>query len=51
MSKFDIHIQLVFPENLTNNKFYEFGFTQTKKVDGLQKLVNMWIKYLLTPIG
>jgi hypothetical protein len=51
MAKKDIHIELVLPEDLTGVKFYHFGFTRTVAVSGLQKLLNNWIKYLLTPVG
>lgn len=51
MAKKDIHIELVLPENLTGVKFYHFGFTRTVSVSGIQKLLNNWIKYLLTPVG
>lgn len=51
MPKQDIHIELVLPEDLEGVKFYHFGFTQTIAVSGIQKLLNIWIKYLLTPVG
>jgi hypothetical protein len=47
----DIHIQLV-PEAVTSGGgFYGFGAVRSLKVSGIQKLVNMFAKFLLTPVG
>lgn len=46
---YDIHIQL--NPNNTNLQLYSFGFKRTVGVKGIQKLVNIFAKYLLTPVG
>lgn len=46
---YDINIQLN-PTN-TNLQLYSFGFKRTIGVKGIQKLVNIFAKYLLTPVG
>jgi len=50
MSRFDVHIQLT-PEATAGGGFYGFGDVRSIGVRGVQKLVNMFAKYLLTPIG
>ena len=48
---FDIHIQIVPASRYRGMKFYSFGQTRTLGVRGLPKLVNMFAKFLLTPVG
>lgn len=48
---FDIHIQIVPPDQYKGMAFYSFAFQRSLGVRGLQKLVNMYAKYLLTPEG
>lgn len=48
---FDLNIQIVPASLYTGTKFYSFGFKRTVAVQGFNKLINMFSKYLLTPIG
>lgn len=48
---FDINIQIVPAVRYTGMGFYSFGQTRSLGVRGLQKLVNIFAKHLLTPIG
>jgi hypothetical protein len=48
---YDIHIQIVPATQYTGMAFYSFGQTRSLGVRGLQKLVNIFAKFLLTPIG
>ena len=48
---FDIHIQIVPASRYHGMKFYSFGQRRSLGVRGLQKVVNMFAKYLLTPVG
>lgn len=48
---YDINIQLVSEKQYTGNKFYSFGQKRSLGVKGLQKLVNIFAKYILTPVG
>ena len=48
---YDMNIQIVSADQYTGTKFYTFGQKRSLGVRGLQKLVNMVAKYLLTPIG
>jgi len=48
---FDIHIQIIPASKYRGMRFYSFGQRRTLGVRGLQKLVNMTAKYLLTPVG
>ncbi len=50
-SRFDIHIQIIPHDQYDGMAFYSFGQTRSIGVRGLQKLVNMFAKYLLTPVG
>lgn len=47
----DIHFQPVPAEDATTNKVFTFGFISALKVEGLQALVNRWIKTFMTPLG
>jgi hypothetical protein len=48
---FDINIQIVPAAKYTGMAFYSFGQTRSLGVRGIQKLVNIFAKFLLTPIG
>lgn len=50
-SRFDIHIQIVPADQYKGMAFYSFGQQRSLGVRGLQKLVNIFAKYLLTPVG
>jgi len=53
MPTYDIHYQLA-PENEqldAGGKVFTFGFTSAVGVKGPQKLVNRWLKCLMTPKG
>lgn len=53
MAKYDIHFQLLPEEEQLygNGKIFSFGYTSAIGVKGPQKLVNRWIKCLLTLKG
>jgi len=48
---YDINIQIVPAVDFTGTKFYSFGQAASLGVRGIQKLVNIFAKYLLTPVG
>lgn len=48
---FDINIQIVPATHYTGMAFYSFGQKRSLGVRGIQKLINVFAKYLLTPIG
>jgi len=50
---YDIHIQIASETERAKGPFYlmSFGFNRTISVIGLQKLLNIFTKYLLTPVG
>ncbi len=48
---YDVYIQLVPAAQYTGMKFYGFGSTRSLGVRGLSKLVTMFAKNLLTPLG
>lgn len=48
---YDINIQIVSAAQYTGMAFYSFGQTRSLGVRGIQKLVNMFAKFLLTPVG
>lgn len=48
---FDINIQIVPASRYKGMAFYSFGQTRSLGVRGIQKLVNIFAKFLLTPIG
>jgi hypothetical protein len=48
---FDINIQIVPANHYTGMAFYSFGQKRSLGVRGIQKLINIFAKYLLTPIG
>lgn len=51
MPRYDVHIQLTPLSEFNGTKFYSFGYQRTFKVTGIQKLINSFAKYLLTPVG
>jgi hypothetical protein len=51
MPTYDVNIQIVPAVKYTGMAFYSFGQKRSLGVRGLQKLVNMFAKYLLTPVG
>lgn len=48
---YDVNIQIVAAENYDGMGFYSFGQKRSLGVRGIQKLVNIFAKYLLTPVG
>lgn len=48
---YDVNIQIVPANAYTGMAFYSFGQTRSLGVRGINKLVNMFAKFLLTPIG
>jgi len=51
MPAYDVNIQIISAADYTGMAFYSFGQTRSLGVRGIQKLVNMVAKFLLTPIG
>jgi phage baseplate assembly protein W len=47
----DIHFQPVPVNDVSGTKVFTFGFQSALKVEGLQALVNRWVKTLMTPRG
>ncbi len=48
---FDVNIQIVSLAEMSSGKFFSFGQKRSLGVRGIQKLMNMCFKYLLTPLG
>lgn len=48
---YDVNIQIVSVQQYTGMAFYSFGQKRSLGVRGIQKLVNIFSKFLLTPIG
>jgi hypothetical protein len=48
---YDINIQIVPATRYTGTAFYSFGQVRSLGVRGIQKIVNIFAKYLLTPVG
>lgn len=48
---YDVNIQIVAATEYDGMGFYSFGQKRSLGVRGIQKLVNMFAKYLLTPVG
>lgn len=48
---YDIHFQPVPSDEVAGLKVFTFGFTASLKVQGLQSLVNRWVKTFMTPKG
>jgi hypothetical protein len=51
MAAYDVNIQIVPATKYTGMAFYSFGQKRSLGVRGVQKLVNVFAKYLLTPVG
>lgn len=51
MPRYDNHIQLAPDAATLGGGFYGFGGVRSVGIRGVQKLVNMFAKYLLTPVG
>jgi len=49
--QFDIHFQSLPASEYYGTKPFTFGQTRSLGIAGLQKLVNLFLKYLMTPIG
>jgi hypothetical protein len=47
----DIHYQPVPVADVSGTKIFTFGFTSALKVEGLQFLVNRWVRVFMTPRG
>lgn len=47
----DIHFQPVPVSDVSGTKVFTFGFKSALKVEGLQALVNRWVKTFMTPRG
>lgn len=50
-STFDVHFQILPAEEQTSTRVFGFGFVSAVGVRGPQKLVNRWLKCLMTPKG
>lgn len=48
---YDVYTQIVPADKYRGTKFYSFGQTRSLGVRGIQKLVNIFAKFLLTPVG
>lgn len=48
---YDIHFQAIPPDQSPSTKVFTWGQTRSLGVAGLQKLVNIFLKYLMTPVG
>lgn len=48
---YDNNIQIIPASRYSGMKFYSFGQKRSLGVRGINKLVNMFAKYLLTPVG
>lgn len=48
---YDVNIQIVPAARYTGLEFYSFGQTRSLGVRGINKLVNIFAKFLLTPVG
>jgi hypothetical protein len=49
--QFDVNIQIVPASAYNGTAFYSFGQKRSLGVRGINKLVNIYAKFLLTPIG
>ena len=48
---YDIHIQPISADQVVGYQAFSFGFTAALKVEGLQSLVNRWVRMFMTPKG
>lgn len=49
--KFDVYFQVIPKAQYVGSKFFAFGPTRSIGVRGIQKLINLFTKYLMTPLG
>jgi hypothetical protein len=47
--KFDIYFQGVAEKDINSMRFFTFGFNRSIAVRGIQKLILLWLKRLMTP--
>lgn len=50
-AKYDIYFQIVPAAAYTGSRFFSWGQERTLGVRGIQKLVDMFVLYLMTPVG
>jgi hypothetical protein len=50
-TRFDIHFQILPKEQQVSTRVFGFGFVSAVGVRGPQKLINRWLKCLMTPQG
>lgn len=50
-STYDIHFQILPEEEQISDRVFGFGFVSAVGVRGPQKLINRWLKCLMTPQG
>ncbi len=51
MPRYDTHLQLIDPTAQRASSIFTYSFNQPRRVSGLQKLVNRWLKCFFTPRG
>lgn len=51
MPRFDTHLQLLDPSLQRTNSIFVYDFAATRRVAGVQKLANRWLKCFYTPKG
>jgi len=49
--KYDVYFQVIPKAQYQGMRFFSFGPTRTLGVRGIQKLLNIFTKYLMTPLG
>lgn len=49
--RYDMYVQIIPSAQYTGTKYLSFGPTRSVACNGLQKLLGIFTKYLLTPIG
>jgi len=50
-NKYDVYTQVIPAAQYTGTKFFSFGPTRSLAARGLQKLVGIFARYLITPAG
>lgn len=50
-NRYDVHFQILPKEEQTSERVFGFGFVSAVGVRGPQKLINRWLKCLMTPQG
>ncbi len=51
MPRYDTHLQLIDPTAQRASSIFTYEFEGTRRIDGIQKLVNRWLKCFFTPRG